>query len=155
VATPVVHRQLILDDVYTRLAALKTITPGTDYRHKLVSVVRIPLNFDKLSASLCPTVCVYGGAGASSNAPSSSDNDKMAVTILVYVFADDARFSGIPVSQLLEEVVADVEKAMDGDLSRGGRAFFNSRERATEYREDGVAAMMAIKEMVSYNRRRT
>lgn len=155
-ALPVLHRQLILDDFVTRLTALKTITEGVDYRHKLITVDQKMRTIDQVDTTETPMVFVLGGDGTGSNRlPSHSDQDGLYVLVYGYVYEDPARFPNLTHAQLAEEVMADVEKAIDGDLGHGGRVFDSGRDRVMTHDNLGKWSAFILVEQCKYNRRRT
>ena len=154
-ALPILHRQLILDDFVTRLTALKTITEGVDYRHKLVTVDQKPRTVEQVDSLETPMVFIVGGDGPGSNQlPSHSDQDALDVVVQGYVRPDATRFPNLTAPQLVEEVMADVEKAIDGDLGHGARVFGSRRFRVVIHDIEGAWSAFILTEECKYNRRR-
>jgi len=154
-ALPINHRQLLIDDINTKLTALKSITEGSEYRHKLVTVTDKPAPVDQVDPSLTPWACIVGGDGQSGNAPSNSDTDEMTVVIFGYVYEDLTRWSTLTAPKVCEEVLCDIEKAIDADLGHGGRAFGSTRERELIHELSGKWSVFTLRENIRYNRRRT
>lgn len=151
-ALPNVFRKLILDDLVTALEVLKTITPGVDYRHKLATVTTDPRTIEEVPTLQTPWALVVGDVGASTPKVTKCYNDEMTVTIQGYVWKDATRFPGLSAPDLLEEVMADCEKAIEVDPSRGGIAWFIRRERETFHDQAGKWSAFVLKEHVGYKR---
>jgi len=153
-ALPTVHRQLLVDNVKTALEALLTVAAGVDYRHQLRTVTGAPEPLEQVDPARMPWVLVTSEDGNSGNEPSKSDNDEADLVLTVYVFEDETRFPGLSAPELMEEVLADVEKALDADLSRGGRAYGATRRRELFHDLAGAWAVCIITESINYTRRR-
>jgi len=153
-ALPTLHRQLIVDNVKTALEALKTISPGVDYRHQLKTVTGTPRLMEQVDTAEMPWVLVTAEDGNSGNQPSQSDNDNMDLALTVYVRTDEKRFSGLSGPELMEEVLGDLEKAMDADLSRGSRSTGATRRRELFHDLGDAFAACILTESIDYNRRR-
>ena len=153
-ALPTVHRQLIVDNVKAALVPLKTIAAGVDYHHQLRTVTGTPSPLEQVDPAAMPWVLVTSEDGDSGNQPSQSDNDSLDLVLTVYVARNATRWPDLSAPELMEEVLADIEKVLDADLSRGGRATGATRTRELFHDLAGVWAVCILTESIDYTRRR-
>lgn len=133
--------------------AIESIKQGDNYRHTAETVTYAFTPTELLSPSLCPWFWIAGGDGSNDLQMSMIADEDIDILVRCVMFQDNVKYPDKSSVELIEELIADIEAALDVDPTRGNTCMVRTRRTLKVLHSNrGTFSLVDITDSYKFNR---